>query len=105
MSTKAEQKEKSHETILESASQMLRERGIAGTGVAEVMKGAGLTVGGFYAHFASKQEMIDAALRRTAAGLRERLFARLDEAPREDRASLVMKRYLSPLHRDETQRG
>ncbi len=105
MNAKTEQKEKSHETILDSAAALLRERGIAGARVAEVMKGAGLTVGGFYAHFASKEDLIDAALRRTAEGLRATLFARLEEKPESDRAEVILKRYLSGAHRDETLRG
>jgi TetR/AcrR family transcriptional regulator, transcriptional repressor for nem operon len=98
--SKIEQKELSHETILQSAARLVRERGIAGVPVADVMKGAGLTVGGFYAHFASKAELIDEALRRTAHELRERLFARIDEKPAADRAEVILKRYLSPAHRD-----
>src|SRR3954463_13771201 len=101
MSAKIEQKERSHETILESAARLVRERGISGTRVADVMKGAGLTVGGFYAHFTSKEHLVDEALRRTAATLRDRLFSKLDEKPAEDRAEVVLKRYLSPAHRDE----
>jgi TetR/AcrR family transcriptional repressor of nem operon len=68
--------------------------------VAEVMKGAGLTVGGFYAHFASKAALFDEALRRTARELRDRLFARIEEKPTADRAEVILKRYLSPAHRD-----
>lgn len=98
--SKVEQKAVTHETILESAARLVRERGIAGVPVAEVMRGAGLTVGGFYAHFASKAELIDAALRRTAGLLRARLFARIDEKPPADRAEVILKRYLSPAHRD-----
>jgi len=105
MNAKAEQKERSHETILESAARLLRERGVAGARVAEVMKGAGLTVGGFYAHFPSKEALIDEAFRRTGSALRERLFARLDEKPAEDRAEVVLKRYLSAGHRDDFERG
>jgi TetR/AcrR family transcriptional repressor of nem operon len=105
MSTKLEQKEKSHETILESAARLVRERGIAGARVAEVMKGAGLTVGGFYAHFGSKEELVDEALRRTGKELRDRLFARLDEKPEADRAEVVLKRYLSADHRDAQTMG
>ncbi len=100
MNAKMEQKERSHETILESAASLLRARGISGARVADVMKGAGLTVGGFYAHFASKESLVDEALRRTGAGLRERLFSRLDEKPEPDRAEVVLKRYLSAAHRD-----
>jgi TetR/AcrR family transcriptional repressor of nem operon len=105
MSAKAEQKERSHETILASAARLLRERGIAGARVAEVMEGAGLTVGGFYAHFGSKEQLIDEALRRTATELRKRLFARLDEKPVADRVEVVLKRYLSAAHRDDRLRG
>jgi TetR/AcrR family transcriptional repressor of nem operon len=105
MNAKTEQKEKSHESIVESASRLLREKGISGARVADVMKGAGLTVGGFYAHFDSKESLIDDALRRTAGGLRARLFGRLDEKPADARAEVILKRYLSASHRDETVRG
>jgi TetR/AcrR family transcriptional repressor of nem operon len=105
MSSKTEQKERTHETILASAARLLRERGIAGARVADVMKGAGLTVGGFYAHFGSKEALIDDSLRQTSAEMRERLFARLDEKPPRDRAEIVLKRYLSSAHRDEFLRG
>src|SRR5262249_9587455 len=98
--SKIEQKELSHETILQSAARLVRDRGISGVPVAEAMQGAGLTVGGFYAHFAAKAELIDEALRRTARELRERLFARIDEKPAADRAEVILKRYLSPAHRD-----
>jgi TetR/AcrR family transcriptional repressor of nem operon len=100
MNAKLEQKERSHETILESAARLVRERGISGARVADVMKGAGLTVGGFYAHFDSKEALVDEALRRTGAELRQRLFTGLDEKPAEDRAEVVLKRYLSAAHRD-----
>jgi len=100
MSTKIEQKELSHETILQSAARLLRERGISGARVADVMKGAGLTVGGFYAHFGSKTELINEVLRRTSAELRNRLFLRIDEKPPADRVEVILKRYLSPAHRD-----
>jgi TetR/AcrR family transcriptional repressor of nem operon len=105
MSAKVEQKERSHETILESAARLVRERGISGARVADVMKGAGLTVGGFYAHFGSKEDLVDEALRRTGAELRERLFSRLDEKPEADRVEVVLKRYLSSAHRDAQSLG
>jgi len=100
MNAKAEQRVKSHETILESAARLIRKRGISGARVADVMKGAGLTVGGFYAHFGSKEGLVDEALRRTGDELRARLFSRLDEKPEADRAEVVLKRYLSAAHRD-----
>ena len=105
MNAKVDRKQKSHERILESASRLLREKGISGARVADVMKGAGLTVGGFYAHFDSKEALVDDALRRTAAETRSALFGRLDQRPAEDRAEIVLKRYLSAAHRDGPRRG
>ena len=100
MTSRDDKKEQSHETILDSAAQRVRQQGISGARVADVMEGAGLTVGGFYAHFGSKKELIDAALRRTGDLLRATLFARLEEKPAADRAMVIVKRYLSPAHRD-----
>lgn len=105
MGAKTEQKERTHEAILASASRLLRARGIAGARVAEVMSGAGLTVGGFYAHFASKEALVDDALRLTATRMRERLFAGLDQKPEQDRAEVLLKRYLSTAHRDDLEHG
>ncbi len=62
-------------------------------------------MGGFYAHFASKAALINAALGRTAAAMRERLFARLGDKPEADRAEVVLKRYLSAAHRDDAMSG
>ncbi len=105
MNAKVEKKERSHQTILESAARLVRERGISGASVGDVMKGAGMTVGGFYAHFASKEDLMDEALRRTAGELFERLFARIEEKPAADRAEVILKRYLSAAHRDEQTMG
>lgn len=98
---KTEQKERSHEGILDSAARLVRERGISGAKVAEVMGGAGLTVGGFYAHFASKDALVEEALRRTSARLRTHLFKDIEHRPKDARAIVLLKRYLSVAHRDE----
>jgi TetR/AcrR family transcriptional repressor of nem operon len=105
MNAKVEQKERSHESILDSAARLVREKGISGARVADVMQGAALTVGAFYAHFSSKDALVDEALRRTARALRDRLFARIEEKPEADRAEIILKRYLSPDHRDNATLG
>ncbi len=105
MNAKADQKAQTHETILESAARLLRANGIAGARVADVMKGAGLTVGGFYAHFASKEALVDDALRLTATRMRARIFAGLEAKPEQDRAEVILKRYLSVAHRDDREGG
>lgn len=102
---KTEQKERTHSAILESACKLLRERGIGGARVADVMSGVGLTVGGFYAHFASKEALVDEAIRRTSELMRDKLFVRIDEKPPTVRAEVVLKRYLSAAHRDDPANG
>ena len=61
---KPEHREQTHDAILVAASEILRERGFDGTGVADVMKAVGLTHGGFYAHFQNKEALLTAALER-----------------------------------------
>lgn len=55
-------KQKTHDRIVEVASRRLREKGLEGIGVADLMKEAGLTVGGFYKHFASREDMVVEAM-------------------------------------------
>ena len=61
--TKAQAAE-NRERIIAEAAVLFRERGFAGIGVAELMRGVGLTHGGFYGHFASKEELMGLACRR-----------------------------------------
>jgi TetR/AcrR family transcriptional repressor of nem operon len=105
MNAKVERRQRSHATILESAARLVRQKGICGARVADVMEGAALTVGGFYAHFSSKDEMVDETIRRTGAELRDRLFARLDEKPEGDRVEVILRRYLAAAHRDASALG
>lgn len=58
-----EEKERSHGRIVEGAARLLRVHGIEGTSVADVMAQAGMTIGGFYKHFDSKDALVSAALR------------------------------------------
>lgn len=57
-------KELSHERIVDAAARAIRREGYAGVGVADVMKEAGLTHGGFYAHFPSRDALLAAAMER-----------------------------------------
>jgi TetR/AcrR family transcriptional regulator, transcriptional repressor for nem operon len=103
--TRTEQKERTREEILSSAVQRLREHGISGASVAEVMKGAGLTVGGFYAHFDSKDSLVSAGLRSCMSQMRDVMRSHL--APGKGAAAIapLLRKYLSPAHRDQPQRG
>ena len=71
-------KHETHDRIVEVAARALRRRGYAGVGVADVMKEAGLTHGGFYAHFASRDAMLVEALERAGTESATRLKAAAD---------------------------
>jgi TetR/AcrR family transcriptional repressor of nem operon len=88
---------KNRQTIIEAASRLFRERGFDGVGLADLMKEAGFTQGGFYNHFPSKEAL---AAEAASAGLR-RSNSRLAGA---DLPQFV-DRYLSPRHRDRRAEG
>jgi TetR/AcrR family transcriptional repressor of nem operon len=94
-----------HRRIVSSASRLMRRRGLRRAGVAEVMRGAGLTVGGFYAHFRSKRAMDLEVLEQTFADVRERSAARLGEAQGVDWLARAVGHYLSADHRDRPEAG
>jgi TetR/AcrR family transcriptional repressor of nem operon len=92
--------QQSHERILDAAARAVRRAGVAGVGVAEVMKEAGLTHGGFYAHFPSRDVLLAEALEhaggQSSANVRERMRARTDAGDSPLRA--LVSEYLSATH-------
>jgi len=98
-------KHATHRRILEAASQAFRERGVAETGVDEVMRLAGLTHGGFYAHFRDKTELVAEAC---AAGFAEAVpnLERIAALPTPNqRARVLIDSYLAVRHRDNRGSG
>jgi TetR/AcrR family transcriptional repressor of nem operon len=102
---KAEKKNRSHGRIIESAGVILREKGISGASIAEMMDGAGMTVGGFYAHFPSKQSLVAEALRESLRKSRAVLVAGAGDRKGLEWIKAVAKVYLSRQHRDRPQSG
>lgn len=100
-----EHKQETHARIVKRASIKLRERGAHGIGVADLMKEAGLTHGGFYAHFASREALVIEAflyaMERSTAGWREKIAA----VPEPERFAAIVESYLSAAHRDDPGRG
>ena len=93
-------REQTHQRILEVAARALRRDGFAGVGVADVMKGAGLTHGGFYAHFGSREALLVEALEHADAASTDSLDRRT-AALRADGASplaALVTAYLSEEH-------
>ena len=91
--------EKNRERIIEVAARLFRERGFDGIGVADLMKVAGLTHGGFYGHFASKEDLMaqacEHALKRSLDDLNHAA-----EHGGENAVAAVATAYLSTAHRD-----
>jgi len=88
--------------IIETASARFRKDGIAATGIAGLMADAGLTHGGFYAHFGSKEELVREAM--DAAAMASR--ARLERANGQQAAlEAYIRSYLRPAHRDAPEKG
>jgi TetR/AcrR family transcriptional repressor of nem operon len=105
MNQKTRQKEKSREAIAASAAALLRERGIRASSVMDVMKGAGLTVGGFYSHYGSKEELFVETFRNAATSNWETLLkCAKGDSPRA-RVLSVIRHYLSRRHRDNRETG
>lgn len=90
------------EIIVEAATRLFRERGVHGISVVDVMGAAGLTHGGFYGHFESKealaQEASGRAFEQSAERWRERIAAHVDDKDAARRA--LIEPYLSPASRD-----
>lgn len=98
-------KAETHERIVRNASVRLRERGAASLGVAELMKEAGLTHGGFYAHFASRDALIAEAFAHAMEQTTKRWRRRVDEAPAGKELASIINGYLSTTHRDDVGNG
>lgn len=91
--------------ILDEAARLFRERGLSGVGVDALSEAAGLTHGGLYSQFGSKERLIHEALAHALAhGALARLPEAAEAAPRERLTALVTA-YLSPEHRDRVGRG
>jgi TetR/AcrR family transcriptional regulator, transcriptional repressor for nem operon len=98
-------KEATHERIVEAAARAIRRSGYSGTGVADIMKDAGLTHGGFYAHFDSREAMLAEAADRAGAesvATLERISA---AAPPEKALQALMRAYLSKDHLESVESG
>jgi TetR/AcrR family transcriptional repressor of nem operon len=105
MNQKTRQKQNSREAIAASAATLLRERGIKASSVMDVMKGAGLTVGGFYNHFDSKEELFVETLQNVASSTWDNFLKSANGDSPRARTLNVIRRYLSRKHRDDKETG
>lgn len=100
------QKSDTHERILLACAKVLRKQGIKSATVAKVMHEAGMTVGGFYAHFDSKEAMVAEGFRRALRDSNLELTATArGEAEKGRRLRAYARGYLAPGHRDQDLQG
>jgi TetR/AcrR family transcriptional repressor of nem operon len=100
-----EHKLETHARIVKKASVRLREKGAHGIGVADLMKDAGLTHGGFYAHFDSREALVVEAFGYAMDRSIERWRQLAGQAVPQDRLAAIVEAYLSPQHRDNPGHG
>lgn len=91
--------------IVENAAIRLRELGAACIGVADLMKDTGLTHGGFYAHFKSREALIDEAFLHAMGSISERWRKRAGAAPEGEELAAIVNGYLTTRHRDDVGGG
>jgi TetR/AcrR family transcriptional regulator, transcriptional repressor for nem operon len=100
-----EHKQETHARIVKKASVRLREKGAHGIGVADLMKEAGLTHGGFYAHFDSREALVIEAFAYAMDRATERWRKVAAQTPPDKRLATIVENYLTPVHRDDPGHG
>src|SRR6188768_3015848 len=100
MDSPPSRKQLTHDRIVETAARALRSTGFDGVGVADVMKQAGLTHGGFYAHFPSRDVLLAEALERAGQDSQQRLQRRVEagEGRGHSRFRALVDGYLAEQH-------
>jgi len=98
------EKARTHKRIVLIASKRFREEGLAGVRIAELMKEAGLTVGGFYKHFDSRDDLVAEAVSSAFGGWKRRVDAGKAGGPPVSYEKLIDE-YLNEAHRDNPGTG
>ena len=107
MTANLTRKEQSHARIVEVAARAIRRAGYRGVGVADIMKEAGLTHGGFYAHFASRDALLVEAMQQASRDNQAALFASMARrmAKGDSRFAALVGAYLHDAHLERTENG
>ncbi|WP_024509823.1 TetR/AcrR family transcriptional regulator [Bradyrhizobium sp. ARR65] len=100
-----EHKQETHARIVRKAAVRLREKGAHGVGVADLMKEAGLTHGGFYAHFESRDALVIEAFAYAMDRSIEHWRKIAEQTAPDKRLAAIVESYLTPAHRDDPGHG
>lgn len=99
------QRQLSHEKILDSATRQFRDRGYHATGISDIMQSAGLTNGGFYSHFESKEALLAGSLSHACDQIRPLWNEGIDSTDPLTRITVMIDRYINVDHRDNPEYG
>lgn len=105
MNLRIDQKMESRQKIIEAAATRIRTEGVEGASVAKVMSDAGLTHGGFYAHFKNKSDLLKAALESSLVETRKLWISNNNKMPWIRRVAKLARRYLTIPHRDTLEKS
>ena len=105
MRYKPEHKIETHRKIVKDASRRVRAEGLNGAAVGAVMRDTGLTHGGFYKHFGSKDELLVESLKEAFREIEETLRRAAKEAPPDEAWKAIVKTYLQPEFCEHPERG
>lgn len=100
-----EHKDETRKRIVQKAGERFRAEGIDSVGVASLMQSVGLTAGGFYAHFRSKEDLVAQACDESWSNTTARFRRFIESKPKGERLLALIDAYLSKLHRDELGSG
>src|ERR1700680_4863362 len=100
MRYRPEHKAETHQKIVKDASRRVRAEGITGTAVSAVMRDAGLTHGGFYKHFGSKNDLLLESLREAFQEIGDTLVGAAERSHPVAAWKAIVKTYLSPEYCD-----
>jgi TetR/AcrR family transcriptional repressor of nem operon len=100
-----EETARTRERIIDAASEEIRANGVAGSGLAGVMKAAGLTHGGFYKHFGSKDQLVRESVARAFEQILGELRSSIKRKRPNDALATLVAEYLSAHFRDEVEKS
>ena len=103
MKVSKETVKQNRERVIDTTAKLLRERGIDGIGVADLMKAAGMTHGGFYRQFESKDDLVVQAVTRAFKDMSEDIAKHISTSA--DPLQALVRHYVSDYHRDQPGNG
>jgi len=98
MRYRPDHKSETHRRIVKNASRQFRAQGLSAPGVAQVMRASDLTVGGFYKHFGSRDDLVTEAVAESLRDIRERMLSSASQLPAGEAWKRFIRSYLSIEH-------